>query len=73
VASLLGKEKHKLWVVIQGAIPGHFFIDHNHPFGAAYASSNAGIISNAVMDIWKGEAIFPVSKYEDDLQIIPHP
>jgi len=65
---------HKPWLVVQG-LPGQFFIDHAHPFGAACASSNAGMIANAVVDIWKAEGIFPVPKYEDDLKVfhVPSP
>lgn len=63
---------HKLWLVVQGA-PGDFYIDHNHPFGAACASSNAGMIANAVVDIWEGEGVRPVLKYEDDLKIFRTP
>jgi len=42
---------HKPWLVAQGH-PNEFLIDHAHPFGAACASSNAGMIANAVVDIW---------------------
>ena len=65
---------HKPWLVVQG-LPGQFFIDHAHPFGAACASSNAGMIANAVVDIWKAEGVFPVPKYEDDLKVfrVPSP
>jgi hypothetical protein len=46
-----------------------------HPFGAACANSNAGMIANAVVDIWHAEGVFPVPKYEDDLKVfhIPSP
>jgi len=65
---------HKPWLVIQG-LPGQFFIDHAHPFGAACTSSNTGMIANAVVDIWKAEGVFPVPKYEDDLKVfcVPSP
>jgi hypothetical protein len=63
---------HKPWLVVQG-VPGLFYIDHNHPFGAACASSNAGMIANAVVDIWEGEGIKPILKYEDDLKIFRTP
>jgi hypothetical protein len=59
---------HKPWLVVQGAT-SEFYIDHNHPFGAACASSNAGMIANAVVDIWECEGIRPILKYEDDLKI----
>jgi hypothetical protein len=41
---------HKPWLVLQGK-PGEFYIDHNHLFGVACASSNAGMIANAVVNI----------------------
>jgi hypothetical protein len=53
--------------------PGQFFIDHTHPFGAACASSNAGMIANAVVNIWRAEGVFPVPKYEDDLKVFHFP
>ena len=52
---------------------GEFFIDHTHPFGAACASSNAGMIANAVVDIWTAEGIGPILKYEDDLTVFRIP
>jgi hypothetical protein len=63
---------HKPWLVVQG-LQGEFYVDHNHPFGAACASSNAGMIANAVVDIWEGEGVGPVLKYEDDLKIFRIP
>lgn len=39
----------------------------HHPFGAASTSSNAGMITNAALDIWESEGVPPVLKYEDDL------
>jgi len=63
---------HKPWLVVQG-VPGEFYIDHNHPFGAACASSNAGMIANAVVDIWEQLGIAPVLKYEDDLKTFQTP
>jgi hypothetical protein len=63
---------HKPWLVLQGA-PGQFYIDHDHPFGAACASSNAGMIANALVDIWEGEGVGPIAKYEDDLNIFRIP
>ncbi|KAJ3563610.1 hypothetical protein NP233_g8831 [Leucocoprinus birnbaumii] len=56
---------HKAWLVVQGR-PDQFFIDHCIPFGTSSASSNAGMIANAVIDIWRGEGVDPVFKYEDD-------
>jgi len=63
---------HKPWLVVQGK-PGEFFIDHTHPFGAACASSNAGMIANAAVDIWTAEGIGPILKYEDDLTVFRTP
>jgi hypothetical protein len=63
---------HKPWLVVQGQL-GDFFIDHCHPFGAACASSNAGMIANAAVDIWMAEGIKPILKYEDDLNIFHYP
>lgn len=63
---------HKPWLVVQGR-SGQFFIDHAHPFGASSASSNAGMIANAVVDIWRAEGVSPIFKYEDDLAIIRTP
>jgi hypothetical protein len=39
-----------------------------HPFGAA-AVSNAGMIGNAIVDIWEAEGIQTILKYEDELKI----
>ena len=63
---------HKPWLVVQGS-PGDFYIDHAHPFGAAAASSNAGMIGNAIVDIWQAEGVKPILKYEDDLKIFRYP
>jgi len=63
---------HKPWLVVQGT-PGQFFINHAHPFGAACASSNAGMIANAIVDIWEGEGVFLVPKYEDNLKVFRIP
>jgi hypothetical protein len=63
---------HKPWLVVQGR-PNEFLIDHVHPFGAACASSNAGMIANAVVDIWHAEGVSPVTKYEDDLKVFRTP
>ncbi|RXW16082.1 hypothetical protein EST38_g9772 [Candolleomyces aberdarensis] len=57
---------HKCWLVTQGR-PGEFFIDHVHPFGCACASSNSGMIANAVVDIWHAKEVSPILKYEDDI------
>ena len=63
---------HKPWLVVQG-LSNDFYIDHTHPFGAAAASSNAGMIANAVVDIWQAEGMKPILKYEDDLKIFRYP
>jgi len=63
---------HKPWLVVQGR-PGEFFIDHAHPFGASCASSNAGMIGNAIVDIWISEGVTPILKYEDDLNCFRFP
>ena len=63
---------HKPWLVIQGMLDD-FFINHAYPFGAASASSNAGMITNTVVDIWRAEGVFPVPKYEDDLKAFQFP
>lgn len=57
---------HKPFLVVQGR-DGQFWIDHDHPFGASSASSNSGMIANATVDIWRGEGVCPVLKFEDDL------
>ena len=63
---------HKAWLVLQGHT-NDFYIDHAHPFGASCASSNAGMIANAMVDIWIAEGVKPVLKYEDDLNILRYP
>jgi hypothetical protein len=63
---------HKFWLVVQGQ-DGKFFIDHTHPFGAACASSNAGMIANAAVDIWIAEGVSPILKYEDDIAVFRVP
>lgn len=63
---------HKPWLVLQGH-KDDFYIDHVHPFGAACASSNAGMIANAMVDIWITEGVKPILKYEDDLNIFRYP
>lgn len=60
---------HKAWLVVQGVNPDEFYIDHTHPFGAAWASSNLGMIANALVDIWIASGVFPILKYEDDFNI----
>jgi hypothetical protein len=63
---------HKPWLVVQG-LPGQFYVDHVHPFGSAAASSNAGMIGNAIVDIWQALGVKPTLKYEDDLKIFRQP
>src|SRR5271168_4228938 len=63
---------HKPWLVVQGT-PGQFYVDHVHPFGSAAASSNAGMIGNAIVDIWQALGVKPTLKYEDDLKIFRQP
>ena len=63
---------HKPWLVVQGT-PGQFYVDHVHPFGSTAASSNAGMIGNAIVDIWQALGVKPTLKYEDDLKIFRQP
>ncbi|KAJ3563603.1 hypothetical protein NP233_g8837 [Leucocoprinus birnbaumii] len=67
-----GCPDHKCWLVVQGP-NGLLYIDHNHPFGASCASSNAGMIGNAVVDIWLAEGIVAIFKIEDNFNIIRVP
>jgi hypothetical protein len=60
---------HKAWLVLQGR-DGRFYIDHAH---ASCASSNAGMIANAAVDIWMAEGIKPILKYEDDINVFRYP
>jgi hypothetical protein len=57
---------HKPWLVVQGQ-DGEFFVDHCVPFGTSSASSIAGSVANAVVDIWQACGVEPTLKYEDDL------
>jgi hypothetical protein len=63
---------HKPWLVVQG-LNNEFYIDHVHPFGASSASSNAGMVGNAIVDIWMSEGVGPIAKYEDDFSIYRSP
>jgi hypothetical protein len=58
---------HKACLVV--SFQGNFFIDHVHPFGATPATSNAGQISNAAIDIWQHKSGFDncLFKYEYDI------
>ncbi|KAF8662740.1 hypothetical protein AX14_007017 [Amanita brunnescens Koide BX004] len=61
---------HKPWIIIQGS--RGYFIDHACPFGCSSASSNAGMISNAAIDIWEAQGVYPIMKYEDGLLSVLH-
>lgn len=63
---------HKPWLVVQG-LPHQFYIDHAHPFGVSCASSNASMAANGAIDILRGEGVYPVPKYEDDLKVFRTP
>jgi hypothetical protein len=63
--------EHKPWFVVQ--TNQGFFLDHVCPFGGSSSSSNAGMIGNAIADIWTCEGVGPVLKYEDDLAILRTP
>ncbi|GLB45561.1 hypothetical protein LshimejAT787_2400190 [Lyophyllum shimeji] len=64
---------HKPYLV--ASFQGKFYIDHIHPFGARPASSNAGQIGNAAVDIWQAESRSEnrLFKYEDDIQNFRYP
>ena len=59
---------HKPCLVVQGR-SDEFYIDHDHPFGASSAISNAGMIANTLVDIWMTEG----GKYKDDINIFRFP
>ncbi|KAJ3537651.1 hypothetical protein NMY22_g5509 [Coprinellus aureogranulatus] len=63
---------HKCWLVVQGD-DGKYYIEHVFPFGTASASSNAGMIANAAVDIWVAKGVEPILKYEDDLDAFRFP
>ena len=44
-----------------------------HLFGAVCASSNTGMIANALVNIWMAEGVRPLLKYKDDLDIFCYP
>jgi hypothetical protein len=66
---------HKPWLVI--SVNSEFYMDHCAPFGLRSASGSAGMICNAMVDIWDAGtgAIVPAGtkpdtktfKFEDDL------
>jgi hypothetical protein len=64
--------EHKRWLVVR-APDDSFFVDHCMPFGAASASSNAGMVGNAIADLWEAKGFGPVSKYEDDFTVFRAP
>jgi hypothetical protein len=64
---------HKPFLVVQ--YEGKFRLDHCNPFGLGSASSSAGQICNALIDIWQvdlGEDA-DAKKYEDDCPLIRYP
>ena len=63
---------HKPYLVTQDP-NGGFWIDHCFCFGASPASSNSGMISAAVRDIWHARGVYPVAKIEDDLAVFRTP
>ncbi|KAJ3505787.1 hypothetical protein NMY22_g17457 [Coprinellus aureogranulatus] len=63
---------HKPWLVVQGK-DGEFYIEHCFPFGCASASSNAGMVANAAVDLCHAQDVGPVLKYEDDLKFLRIP
>ncbi|KAF5381168.1 hypothetical protein D9757_009423 [Collybiopsis confluens] len=63
---------HKPYLVVCDNL-GQFWTDNCTCFGASPASSNAGMISNAVVDIWRAAQVTPVFKYEDDLKLLRFP
>jgi hypothetical protein len=63
--------EHKPWFVLRG--PDGFYTDGCCPFGCSSSSSNAGMISNASIDIWQKEGVTPIIKFEDDLNIFRFP
>jgi hypothetical protein len=62
------RPEHKRWLIVRGP-DNTFWIDHCVPFGAASASSNAGMIGNAIADLLEAKGFGPVSKYKDDFTI----
>ncbi|KAJ3991452.1 hypothetical protein F5050DRAFT_1868572 [Lentinula boryana] len=50
-------------------INGQFYINHCNCFGASSANSNAGMIGNAIVDIWRTRNIKSAFRYEDDFSI----
>ncbi|KAF7348151.1 hypothetical protein MSAN_01768000 [Mycena sanguinolenta] len=64
---------HKPWLVC--SFDELFYLDHCHPFGAKPASSNAGQIVNAAVDIWQVATLHHARelKYEDDCDVVRFP
>jgi hypothetical protein len=64
---------HKPFLVVQ--YEGKFHLDYCNPFGLGSASSSAGQICNALIDIWQddlGEDA-DAKKYEDDCPLVCYP
>jgi hypothetical protein len=64
---------HKPFLVV--GFDGGYYLDHCYPFSASSASSNAGQICNAIVDIWKAEMKDDRDslKFEDDLNTLRYP
>nr|GAT53462.1 predicted protein [Mycena chlorophos] len=64
---------HKPFLVVH--FEDLFYLDHCYPFGAASASSNAGQICNALVDIWQSALTrhAAILKYEDDIPVVLYP
>jgi hypothetical protein len=64
---------HKPFLVVQ--FNGKFLLDHCYPFGAHPASSNAGQICRAAVDIWNTETVedADIKGYEDNLSSLQFP
>jgi hypothetical protein len=64
--------EHKRRLVVRGP-DGSFFINHCMPFGAALASSNTGMVSNAITNLWEAKGFGPVLKYKDNFTVFRAP
>lgn len=64
---------HKPFLVV--TFEEKLYINHNHPFGAQPASSNAGQIANALVDIWSAQLADDglLFKFEDDINCFRFP
>ncbi|KIK90444.1 hypothetical protein PAXRUDRAFT_92523, partial [Paxillus rubicundulus Ve08.2h10] len=56
---------HKCYTVI--LFNGHFYLDHNVPFGIASVAGLQGEVAGAVLHIWKTLHIKPTKKWVDDI------